>query len=603
MCGFIFIFNKSKNQMSSKKINYISGFLKHRGPDDKQIFSNNEISTVFFRLSIRDISNKGRQPYISKSKRYIMCFNGEIYNVENLKKKLKNKNFQGTSDTEVLAQSFDELGLKSIEYIEGMFSIILYDFHKKIFYAIRDRLGIKPLYYTEDDNHFIFSSEIKPLIVYSNKNKTLNQISLRDFFLKGYLSHNQNTFFRNINSIEPGHLMIYSKNIKIKKYFEIIEPKEKKITAQNLNNKIYNTVSKHLISDRKIGLFLSGGTDSKALAKYIYSKLNTNFTTFTYDFQDFEGETFKAKQISKELNIKNYNTIVTPNYIIENFDKLIKKVEMPITSIRLFGINKLYEIAKKNNINVILEGHGGDEMLGGYEYNYYPYLMDFFNNNKKLVKKYILKSFSRTILQNYERSFTSQGLSTSDGVPFFEKNFFNKDFISNKRFGKAKIFPDLNNLKNSQLKDILFIKLPRVLQYTDRISMSYGIEARVPFLDHNLFKECVNLSNRYKFRNNVTRWILRKIFEEKTNNQNYFETRKKTIVDPQKDWFRTSLKDFVFDNLNSSDLKKIGIFNQKYILKYFDNYLKNGSVTSFNLMQVLSFYRFYKIFILDKKLL
>ena len=146
---------------------------------------------------------------------------------------------------------------------------------------------------------------------------------------------------------------------------------------------------------------------------------------------------------------------------------------MPITSIRLFGINKLYEIAKKNNINVILEGHGGDEMLGGYEYNYYPYLMDFFNNNKKLVKKYILKSFSRTILKNYERSFTSQGLSTSDGVPFFEKNFFNKDFISNKRFGKAKIFPDLNNLKNSQLKDILFIKLPRVLQYTDRISMSY----------------------------------------------------------------------------------------------------------------------------------
>ena len=99
----------------------------------------------------------------------------------------------------------------------------------------------------------------------------------------------------------------------------------KKITAQNLNNKIYNTVSKHLISDRKIGLFLSGGTDSKALAKYIYSKLNTNFTTFTYDFQDFEGETFKAKQISKELNIKNYNTIVTPNYIIENFDKLDKK--------------------------------------------------------------------------------------------------------------------------------------------------------------------------------------------------------------------------------------------------------------------------------------
>ena len=421
MCGFIFIFNKSKNQMSSKKINYISGFLKHRGPDDKQIFSNNEISTVFFRLSIRDISNKGRQPYISKSKRYIMCFNGEIYNVENLKKKLKNKNFQGTSDTEVLAQSFDELGLKSIEYIEGMFSIILYDFHKKIFYAIRDRLGIKPLYYTEDDNHFIFSSEIKPLIVYSNKNKTLNQISLRDFFLKGYLSHNQNTFFRNINSIEPGHLMIYSKNIKIKKYFEIIEPKEKKITAQNLNNKIYNTVSKHLISDRKIGLFLSGGTDSNALLNLISNiDKSKKIPTFTYGFKDSSdfSELPRVKSLLNKKNISNFSYHLKPEEIIQNFEKVTEILETPLTSIRIFAMKKLYNLAKKKNCRVIIEGDGGDEIFAGYDYNLFSYLKDKYKKKtlgEEFVKPDDVINSSEFLLSKKAESIYGQNLFVDYG--------------------------------------------------------------------------------------------------------------------------------------------------------------------------------------------
>ena len=237
-------------------------------------------------------------------------------------------------------------------------------------------------------------------------------------------------------------------------------------------------------------------------------------------------------------------------------------------------------------------------MMGGYDYNYYPYLMDYYKNKKKKVEKFLLKSLSKAKIKNLELSFNYQGLSTTDGTPFFDKKFFNRDFSFNKKNLMFVNYPNLNNLKNSQIEDIKYIKLPRMLQYTDRISMSHGIEARVPFLDSKLFQICFNLKNKYKYRKNTSRWILKKLFDKKLNKNNkYFTRYKKTIVDPQRDWFKTNLKDFVFDNLNSLDFKNMGYFDQKYILKYFDNYLKSENATSFNLIQVLSFYRFYKIFI------
>ena len=598
MCGFLFVLNKSKN-MEPKEINKISELLKHRGPDDKHTFNNNEISAVFYRLSIRDTSKRGRQPFFSRSKRYLMCFNGEIYNSENLKKKLKNQFFRGNSDTEVLVQLFDKFGLKAIDYIEGMFSIVLYDLTKKICYGIRDRLGIKPLYYTEDKNYFIFSSEIKPLLSYLKMNNQLDRNTIKDFLFKGYLSHGQETFFKNIKSVEAGHIITFSNLLKLKKYYDITNFKETEIDEYKLDKLISKTISRHLISDRNIGLFLSGGTDSTALAIYAKNCLKKSFNTFTYDFVNYDGgESIKSEKISKDLNLQFNKVYITPNNVIDNFDKLIKKIESPITSIRLFGIDALYELAKKKNISVILEGHGGDEMMGGYDYNYYPYLMDHYKNKKKKVEKYLLKSLSKAKIKNLELSFNYQGLSTTDGTPFFDKKFFNRDFSFNKKDLMFVNYPNLNNLKNSQIEDIKYIKLPRMLQYTDRISMSHGIEARVPFLDTKLFQICFNLKNKYKYRKNTSRWILKKLFDKKLNKNNkYFTRYKKTIVDPQRDWFKTNLKDFVFDNLNSLDFKNMGYFDQKYILKYFDNYLKSENASSFNLIQVLSFYRFYKIFI------
>ena len=229
-----------------------------------------------------------------------------------------------------------------------MFSIVLYDIDKKICYGIRDRLGIKPLYYVEDKNYFIFSSEIKPLLSYSKKNTQFNKETISDFFFRGYLNHGQNTFFKNIKSVEAGFAIIFSKQLKIKKYYDISNSKETEISEYKLDKLISKTVMSHLISDRKIGLFLSGGTDSTALAIYMKKIHKKKFNTFTYDFVDYNnGERFKAEKISNNLNLDFNKVYITPNDVINNFDKLIKKVESPITSIRLFGVDALYKLAKK----------------------------------------------------------------------------------------------------------------------------------------------------------------------------------------------------------------------------------------------------------------
>ena len=272
---------------------------------------------------------------------------------------------------------------------------------------------------------------------------------------------------------------------------------ESEITEEKLTKIITKTVSNHLEGDRNFGLFLSGGTDSTMLALYAKEISKKNFNIFTYDFLNSNvGESIKSQKIAKELNLVFNKVVITPQYIIDNFDKVIKKIEAPITSIRLFGVEALYQLANKKNVSVILEGHGGDEMMGGYDYNYYSYLKDLYNNDDQKIKKFLLKSFTEKQIQNFQKTFKNQGLSTTDATPFFNKNFFHKDFYIEKKFKIFKSFINLNNLKKSQIQDINLIKIPRVLQFTDRLSMSYGIETRVPFLDNKLFELCFSLKNK-----------------------------------------------------------------------------------------------------------
>ena len=606
MCGFIVYLPLAQNKFDKKVFIDSAKYIAHRGPDNESSFFHKDINLIFHRLRIRDLSKRGDQPMFSHSKKNIIVFNGEIYNSEKLKKKFNISKLKSSSDTEILINLYERYGLNIIDELEGMFAFVIYNFEKKKIIAVRDRFGIKPLYYCKNNNYLIFSSEIKPIIKY-NKEKIFNDLAFANFFLKQQLDNDSFTFFKDIKALPPATMfnLISGKEIKIKKYWNLDEKKIKKgkttITFASLFDE---SIKKHLISDCEIGLLFSGGTDSTALALSIAKMNKSPLKTFTYDFSDnfHGGESKKAVTISKKLEIKNFLSIVDPNYIKNEFGKICLDLESPFTSIRLFGVKKVYQNIRKNNIKVAIEGGGGDEILGGYEYNYLNYNLDKIKKNKKELNNFIQDLISynhRDKVINKLITLTYQEGSTKDCTPFIDLNNFDKEFIKfylNEEFYKSdKISKNLNFLQKSQLKDINKVNLPRSLKYMDRLAMISSVENRVPFLDHKLANYAFHLNNSHKIRNNITRYVLKDIYRKKKYN-NFFTKQKKTIVDPQRDWMRNQLRSFFEDEINCKNFRENPYLNHKNIKKNFDRFVKDKSMTSFNLFQIFSAHKFMEKF-------
>ena len=618
MCGFFVIFKKKNVPVDIKKFNSSAKLLNHRGPDKTGNYTDTDFLAKFYRLSILDSSYKGMQPMFSKDRRYLLLFNGEIYNSPELRKKSNKKNFIGNSDTEILLHYLVKYREKALSYLDGMFSFVFYDKIDKKLLIARDRFGIKPLYYYDSEKYLILSSEIKPILKYENIKK-INNNSVAQFFFKGSMDHKDTTFFDKVRSIEPGHFAkIDYKNFKIQKYWNIkndTKKYNKKIEKEipELEKLINNSVKKHLLSDYEVGLFLSGGTDSTALTHLISQNTKRSLKTFTYGFtsEKFFSEITSAKQTVSNLEIENHSILVKEEDVINNMDSMVKQLESPFTSIRLFGMKKLYEAAKSKKIKVIIEGDGGDEILGGYDYNYLPFLLDEYKQNKnqtiffnKIIKyidqKKIKKSLKVKYFRNLFISNTFQNGSTSDGTPYIDLSNFNEDFINdhiNENFYNDEKILDLNNLQKSQYLDLNYLKLPRSLKYKDRLSMNHGIESRLPFLDHHLASYCYNLPNHFKIKDQSTRHIFKKAAQSISNNKINFKNIKKTIADPQTQWLKNGLKEFAFDTFSSVSFNNLNFFNQKNILKNFENFCKHENLSSFAYFQILTYYFFNKNFI------
>lgn len=610
MCGFIceFYFDKSLKKDKNSLIK-ASSLLAHRGPDSKKFKNVNNFQAVFYRLSIRDLTKNGNQPIFSHSKNLLMVFNGEIYNTNYLLTFLNPNKLKGKSDSEILINLIEKKGVDALKLIKGMFSFVIYDIKKNKIFAARDRFGIKPLYYFRNKDKIIFSSEIKPLLKIQ-KSISFNENSFFDLFNKGYLDHDEKTFFKNIYSLMPGQQLSInsSKTLNIKKYWEIfytnksifVNDDKENLHIEKLKFYLNQSINNHLISDVDVGLFLSGGSDSTSIANLIKFNSNVKIENFTYAFKNENkfSEISEAKKISKLLEQKHHVEIIEPNYIKENFTNIVDEMESPFTSIRLFAVRKLYERASKENKKVILEGHGGDEMFGGYGYNIAPYIIDYYRTFgfKEVKKNEFYKNFKNNKFNLFNKFLTTydQGLSTTDGTSFLNNSIVNDiDPIQIK-------IPQINlhrsYLINSQLLDIKFIKIPRMLKYTDRMSMKYGVEARVPFLDHELFEHCFNLSHNLKFKNGETRYLIKKVSRE-INSKIIFKKNKINVVDPQTAWLKTHLKEFTLDELNSIDFINNDHINYKNTKKLLDVFYQHNNVkSSYLIFKILTAHKFIQNF-------
>ncbi len=595
--------------------------MSHRGPDAQGIWSDEKVSLAHNRLSIFDLSKNGEQPMKSQSQNKIIVFNGEIYNWFELKNRIHKIKWKSKSDTEVLVEAYDKFGLKFFDYLNGIFSFAIYDKKKKEILVARDRLGVKPLYWTVNNEQFIFSSEIKGILAYGVKKKLCRK-TLKDFLNNGLIDHSKNTLFENIFQLEPGHYLRIKANGEIlkKKYWDL---KDKVIeNSENFKNKnkdfllnkyqdLFNDSLKlEIRSDVEIGTALSSGFDSSMLTYMIKKKIN-DFKTFTYGFNTGEDETNYARKLSKSLKLKNYSVKLKESEFENYLSKVISSQEAPVTSIRVLAMHKMYETVRKKQIKVILEGQGGDELGAGYEYYYAPLFLDALKSSNNYLESFnkiqiILKKYRSINSENkYERLFNSlmyvlrPGIATQDGIPFVNHDVFHKSFLNLKN--DYSIHHEFNsNVQSMQLIDIEKIILPRGLRFVDKASMASSVETRVPLLDHRLTEFSLAIPNSLKISENETRFFMKSFLKNKKDKEFSKKVlrQKKTIVDPQKNWLRNDKNKFVRDLFNSEEFyNDYEIFDKQKLLKEYKNFRNDKSYqTSFHIFQYVNTIMFLKNF-------
>ena len=599
MCGIIGIFQpyRQNNHILSDLIQTI----KHRGPDNTGIWHNKNVSLGSTRLKVVDFDEKSNQPFVSNNKRYVMVYNGEIYNHQILKKKYKIKT-KTKSDTEIIIELFSKLGEKCFNLFDGMFSIAIFDIIKCKLYLSRDPFGIKPLYYSIKNKKLIFCSEIKGITSQKIKYKQNDQ-SIINFVKWGGLDHSNETWYKHIKSVKPGSLVIINKNFIVleKKYYSFSnEVENKKIYKKNipLQFKILleESVKKQSKTIRSIGTNLSGGVDSSIVTLFLKNN-NKEINTYTFGYKEKEYDERKyAKKVSTKLNLKNFTSVCSSKDINNLFINTLIMEDEPFSSFRQVSHHKLYQDYKKDGSTVILEASGGDEIGAGYTGFLWPLYLDqvkkegqnkaWVNLLRNLnIKTNETKKVNNFIIGGIENQ-KNYGVCTSDGKKIINQNLIDS-YYEKKNDNGPPIYPKYfnNNLQNSQYIELFHTKLPRGLRYVDRASSGSGREARVPLLTKELVEFCFAVPNEYKIRDGELRWFMKKSLKYLTKNFINLEN-KRSIADPQRDWLRKDFKKIVLKLFNSKKFRDRGIFDQNKVLKYYDHFLQKKNLHSLGVFQI-----------------
>ena len=364
MCGFVGYINKEKDK--TETIKKMADLIAHRGPDSEGYYCDKNIALGFRRLSIIDLKS-GSQPIYNEDKTKVIIFNGEIYNFESLKEELikEGHKFTTKTDTEVLLHGYEQWQEKLLDKLRGMFAFVIYDIKTNELFAARDFYGIKPFYYAKMDNTLIFGSEIKSFLIHPHFKKELNTKML-EYYLTFQYSVGEETFFKNVYKLMPGHYMKYKNGkLEIKKYYEINFKEDNTKTyeewKEGIKKRLQDSIKAHKISDVEVGSFLSSGVDSSFIAAS--SDVDK---TFTVGFNNEKySEIEYAKDLSSKINTQNINKVITKEEYFKNLPNILYYMDEPLADPSAIALYFVTKIASEN-VKVSLSGEGADEIFGGY---------------------------------------------------------------------------------------------------------------------------------------------------------------------------------------------------------------------------------------------
>ncbi|MCA9496055.1 MAG: asparagine synthase (glutamine-hydrolyzing) [Nanoarchaeota archaeon] len=594
MCGI-----NGYNWSNPNLINDMNKKIVHRGPDGQGIFVDDLVSLGHVRLSIIDLSDAGKQPmsYVKDDKNLEIVFNGEIYNYLEIRDELIEKGYKffSESDTEVIMAAYLEWGFECVNKFNGMWAFCIYDVSKKILFLSRDRLGVKPLYYYNNNGKFIFSSEIKGILEHNylnlNSKKNVNSDAVDFYFSMGFIP-SPYSIFKNIFKLEASYNLIYdlNKNKILKKYRYYDLPIYKPILNKDFLigeiKKLFNDgIKLRLRSDVPVGVFLSGGIDSASVAIKMKKILRDNiFFTFSIGFRDKLDETPYINVVQEKIKSIHKHKY----FLLDDFDKLLSKYfyiyDEPFADYSGFPTYMVSELAKKNGIKVVMSGDGGDEVFGGYPIHKlgkkfdYIWKMPLFLR-KSFFKILALKTFNTgSIFYNLKGGFKL----SLDNKENFYSNSLAEDRLKTQIYNqwtsknlKIALNKCGNNLcEGFRIFDTLYHTLPdRILTKVDRASMANGVEVRSPYLDYRFYELSQRIPSEYKVSFLDFKIILKETLKGLVP---------KEILNKGKQGFSPPIEKWIFERSDLDNLKKAlgklftdGLVSKEIYNIYMSKYFKS----------------------------
>jgi asparagine synthase (glutamine-hydrolysing) len=623
MCGIVGFWQpvKGGREELSNKILRVTQTLSHRGPDDQGVWVDPSVGLALGhqRLSIIDLSLKGRQPMVSGSGRYVLSYNGEIYNFLQLRRELEESgiNFRSMTDTEVILEAISHWGLeKALKKFIGMFAFALWDREGRVLYLVRDRIGIKPLYYGENNHIFFFASELKALRAHSEFIAEIDREAI-PLFLRFNNIPTPYSIYKGMKKLLPGHYLVIRENreLSIHSYWDVNEVVQEGVTdsfdldekeiGDELEKLLLDAVKIRMIADVPLGAFLSGGIDSSTVVALMQAQSARPIKTYTIGFFEKSfNEAIFSKKVAEYLGTEHTELYASPEDAREIIPKLPEIYDEPFadySQIPTYLISKL----TRGYVTVALSGDGGDELFGGYpRYLYTRFLWNILRFLPSFSRRFIGRSIQiiperwGILLSRHSTHRFAEIIDSKDFWSFYRMIMSHWRFpemgVRNTQeppsFFKREngILAQLNNYQKMMFADLLTYLPDDILAKVDRASMAVSLEVRVPLLDHRVVEFAWKIPTSMKFRNRKWKWILRTLLYRYVP-PDLIERKKMGFSLPMNMWLRGPLRDWAEDLLDEGRLKKEGFFYSHIIRDLWAKHLSGERDHGFMLWNVLMF--------------
>ena len=595
MCGISAIIHPKEKLLVRATLERMNATMTHRGPDAEGIYTNEKIGLGHRRLSIIDTENSANQPMLSTNRKWVIAFNGEIYNYVELKAKdLQGVSFQTESDTEVILELFQKYGIEGLSKLKGMFAIVLHNIETSETFVVRDRYGMKPLYYSIQKTGCLIASELRALLASDEIPRKLNRVALEEY-IETQTVCAPNTLIENVQLLEAGHYLHFTKNETEKHcYYRLLddtsyELSDKKSSEELLRSTLRESVVQHMRSDVPFGAFLSGGIDSSLLVGLMREVRSEKINTFHISFEEEAFDERKyAQLVAKKFNTDHHEINLSADVFLQDIPAAVAAIDFPSgDGPNTFAVSKA---AKEAGITVAISGLGGDELFAGYPvFQYmqsieksfllklsYPLrksasvLLNTISSSRSLRKKAELLGLPKANLASafplVRNVWKARELITRTTKHFEIENNFNFIFEKN--------VPLLNRVSAAEIESYMQHVL---LRDSDQMSMAHSLEIRVPFLDHQVVELATHLSTNLKNPTSPKKFLTEtfaNILPHEVVNR-----KKMGFTLPWSVWMKNELRDFTEQGFNV--LYEHGVVNEKLLGNAWHKFLNGNEEKSF----------------------